>query len=238
MGFSLMENFHQPYLATSCADFWRRWHISLSTWFRDYLYIPLGGNRKGKWRKYFNLLVVFLVSGLWHGAQWSYVAWGGLNGLYQVIGDILKPIRTKVLGVLHIRREWKAWKVLRIVLTFCLIDFAWLFFRAPSFMTGIAMIQRVHDELWPQSLFLIGTDGSMGLYTLGLDVAEFWLAMASILLLIVVDIVKEKRPIRPMITRLPVVPRWIFYFVSVYVILIFGAYGPGFDASAFIYFQF
>lgn len=238
MGFTLMENFKQPYLATSCADFWRRWHISLSSWFRDYLYIPLGGNRKGKWRKYFNNLVTFLVSGLWHGAQWSYVAWGGLNGLYQVIGDILKPARTKVLDALHVNREWKIWKALRILLTFCLIDFAWLFFRAPSFLTGVAMIRRTLTNLYPDALFTVGADGSLGLYTLGLDVAEFWLAIVAILILAVVDILKEKRPLRPYITRLPVVPRWIFYFVSVYVILIFGAYGPGFDASAFIYFQF
>ena len=87
-------------------------------------------------------------------------------------------------------------------------------------------------------MFTVGADGSLGLYTLGLDVAEFWLAIVAILILAVVDILKEKRPLRPYITRLPVVPRWIFYFVSVYVILIFGAYGPGFDASAFIYFQF
>lgn len=238
LGFSLMENFRQPYLSLSCSEFWRRWHISLSSWFRDYLYIPLGGNRKGRWRKYFNNLVTFSVSGLWHGAQWSYVAWGGLNGLYQVIGDILKPARLKVLNALHIDRETRVWRAVRIVMTFCFIDLAWLFFRAPSFMTGVRMIHRVLRNLYVSSLFIPGPDGSLGLYTLGLDAAEFWLAVVAIIILAVVDMVKEKHPIRPMVTALPTVPRWIFYLVSVYVILIFGAYGPGFDASSFIYFQF
>ncbi len=238
LGFSLMKNFNQPYLSKSCGEFWHRWHISLSSWFRDYLYIPLGGNRKGKWRKYFNNLTTFAVSGLWHGAQWSYVAWGGLNGLYQVVGDILKPVRLKVLSALHINRESRIWSALRMVLTFCLIDFAWLFFRAPSFLTGVAMIRRAVTCLWPDSLFTVGVDGSLGLYTLGLDIADFWLAMACILILAAADIIKEKRPIRPYITRLPLAPRWIVYFVCLYAILIFGAYGPGFDAAAFIYFQF
>lgn len=87
MGFDLMENFNTPYLADSVTGFWKRWHISLTSWFRDYLYIPLGGNRKGKFRKYVNIMIVFLVSGLWHGASWHYVAWGGINGFYQIVED-------------------------------------------------------------------------------------------------------------------------------------------------------
>lgn len=238
LGFSLMKNFNQPYLSKSCGEFWHRWHISLSSWFRDYLYIPLGGNRKGKWRKYFNNLVTMTVSGLWHGAEWSYVAWGGLNGLYQVIGAILKPAREKVPSVLHVNRESKLWSAVRIVFTFCLIDFAWLFFRAPDFPTAIAMIRRAVTCLWPDALFAVSADGTLGLYTLGLDKASFWLAMICILILAVADLVKEKHPIRPLITGLPVVLRWIVYLVCLYAVLIFGAYGPGFDAAAFIYFQF
>ena len=95
MGFQLMENFNCPYFAKSVAEFWRRWHISLTSWFRDYLYIPLGGNQKGTVRKYLNVMIVFLVSGLWHGAQWTYVVWGGLNGLFQVAGNIFAPVRKR-----------------------------------------------------------------------------------------------------------------------------------------------
>ena len=241
LGFRLMENFRQPYLSKSCGEFWRRWHISLSSWFRDYLYIPLGGNRKGKRRKYFNNFITFLVSGLWHGSQWSYVVWGGLNGIYQIIGDILKPFRQKIIHILHIPQHSKLWTAVRILMTFCFIDFAWLFFRAPSFMTAISMICRTVIGLYPESLLAVGPNGtvtSLGIYTLGLDIAEFWLAIIAILILLIVDLIKEKRPIRPYIAKLPLVPRWAFYLVSLYIILIFGAYGPGFDAAAFIYFQF
>ncbi|MCI8881020.1 MAG: MBOAT family protein, partial [Clostridiaceae bacterium] len=101
LGFRLMVNFRQPYFARSTQDFWRRWHISLSSWFRDYLYIPLGGSRKGTARKYWNLLAVQLTSGLWHGANWTYVVWGGLNGLYQIAGAALAPWRERICSRLH-----------------------------------------------------------------------------------------------------------------------------------------
>ena len=105
LGIQLMENFDAPYLSASVAEFWRRWHISLSSWFRDYLYIPLGGNRKGKIRKYINLLITFGVSGLWHGADWSYVIWGLLNGVWQVIGDLLTPFKKKAARILDIKED-------------------------------------------------------------------------------------------------------------------------------------
>lgn len=118
----------------------------------------------------------------------------------------LETRAVKLLSALHINRESRIWSAVRIVCTFCLIDLAWLFFRAPSFLTGVAMIHRAVTCFSFESLFLTGADGSLGLYTLGLDVAEFWLAVVCILILAIADIVKEKRPIRPMITRLPLVP--------------------------------
>lgn len=105
LGIQLMENFDAPYLSLSISEFWRCWHISLTSWFKDYLYIPLGGSHKGKIRKYMNKMIVFLLSGLWHGAQFSYVAWGGLNGLYQIAGEILQPIRDKMVSVLQLNRK-------------------------------------------------------------------------------------------------------------------------------------
>lgn len=106
LGIRLMENFQSPYLAVSVADFWRRWHISLTSWFRDYLYIPLGGSRCSKWRKYMNKMIVFLVSGLWHGAKISFVVWGGLNGLYQIIGEILQPLRDKLVKLFLLKPQF------------------------------------------------------------------------------------------------------------------------------------
>src|SRR5208282_106007 len=118
MGFDLMINFNRPYLATTISEFWRRWHISLSTWFKDYLYIPLGGSRHGRGRSVFNLMVTFLVSGLWHGANWTFVVWGGLNGLF-VIGEMLcRPLASANPYPLHTSRVWTA---IRTLTTFGLI---------------------------------------------------------------------------------------------------------------------
>lgn len=119
LGIRLMENFNAPYFSQSVSEFWRRWHISLSSWFRDYVYVPLGGNRKGTLRKYVNIMIVFLVSGLWHGAGWSYVAWGGLNGAYQVIGSVLKPLRDKTVAILGLHRDSFAHKMAKTFLLLC-----------------------------------------------------------------------------------------------------------------------
>ena len=127
IGNYLMENFDTPYFARSISEFWHRWHISLSTWFRDYVYIPLGGNRRGKGRKYRNLLLTFAVSGLWHGAGWNFVVWGMLNGLYQVAGDLTGPLRARLQKKLHIHTDCGSYRLVQGVVTFLLVDFAWLF---------------------------------------------------------------------------------------------------------------
>ncbi|MDR3049987.1 MAG: MBOAT family protein [Elusimicrobiota bacterium] len=150
MGFRLMNNFNAPYLAQSIQDFWRRWHISLSTWFRDYLYIPLGGNRCGRLRKYFNTLIVFVVSGLWHGANWTYVVWGALHGVYQVAGGITKPYREKAFDFLQIDKNSAIVKIWRTLFVFVLVDIGWVFFRASSISAAIGMIGRIFSyfQLW------------------------------------------------------------------------------------------
>ena len=128
LGFELMENFRQPYLAASISDFWRRWHISLSTWFRDYLYIPLGGNRKGPVRTYFNLAVTMLLCGLWHGASWTFVAWGALHGVFLAVHRKAMPNGGPPTNSNGFRLRSAA----GVFLTFSLVCFAWIFFRAPS----------------------------------------------------------------------------------------------------------
>ncbi len=132
MGFTLMENFETPFFAMSIKEFWRRWHISLSMWFRDYLYIPLGGSRCSKIKKYCNIIITFLVSGLWHGANWTYVLWGGLHGLYQVVGEILKPVRNNIHSILGTNTDNFSYKLSCVLKTFILTDFAWIFFRADN----------------------------------------------------------------------------------------------------------
>ena len=133
MNIKLMENFKQPYLATGMADFWSRWHISLSSWFRDYLYIPMGGNRKGEWRRKFNVLVVFLLSGLWHGANWTFVIWGLLHGLLVIILTRKLPARAKN----------KLYTAASVVVTFLLVTFLWIFFRSENIHMACDYIRQI-----------------------------------------------------------------------------------------------
>ena len=234
MGVRLMENFRAPYLATSISDFWKRWHISLSTWFRDYLYIPLGGNRCSKGRKYFNIMVVFLTSGLWHGAAWNYVLWGGLHGLYQIIGDLLKPLKERCYRIFKVNTTVKSFQWGQIIVTFLLVDFAWVFFRAPSLFQAIDMMKNALSHMDPWAIF----DGS--LYTWGLSIYEFWIAVVSIILLLIIDIVKveKKNGLRDAFFRQNILFRWGVYIGAICAIFLFGIYGPQFTAQEFIYFQF
>lgn len=233
MGFELMENFHQPYLATSVADFWRRWHISLTSWFRDYLYIPLGGNRRGKWMKYRNIMIVFLSSGLWHGANWTYVIWGGMNGLFQIIGAETKALRAKLGRALRLREGSGSARLLAQVVTFLLVDFSWIFFRAETLTDAVTVVRQLFSAFNPWVLF----NGT--LYTLGLSQVDFWVGILAILTIMAVDVMHEKGiQIRELILKQSLWFRWSLYFAAIFVILIFGFYGPNYDAAQFIYFQF
>lgn len=233
LGFDLMENFRQPYLGVSVADFWRRWHISLTSWFRDYLYIPLGGNRKGKWTKYRNIMIVFLASGLWHGANWTYVIWGGLNGLFQIIGAQTKKLRSAVKARLGIRENSGSGRLLSVIITFLLVDFTWIFFRAATLGDAVTVFRQLFSVFNPWVLF----DGT--LYTLGLSMVDFWVGILAILVIAAVDLLHERNiHIREWILRQNLLFRWTVYFVALFTILIFGFYGPNYDAAQFIYFQF
>lgn len=233
MGFRLMENFNAPYLAGSVADFWRRWHISLSTWFKDYLYIPLGGNRRGQARKYINLLVVFCVSGLWHGAEWTFIIWGGLNGLYQIIGSLLRPVRNKVTELLQLRKDTLSHKAAQIVCTFILIDISWLFFRAQNITEALAIIKSIFTVHNPWILF----DDS--LYSLGLSAKSFRIIPIALAILVFADIMKYRGVcIRKVILRQDYWFRWMVVAGSILLISLFGIWGSSYDAKNFLYFQF
>lgn len=143
MGFHLMLNFRTPFRSGSISEFWQRWHISLSTWFRDYLYIPLGGNRVVRWRWYYNLMVVFLVSGLWHGADWTYVIWGGLHGLFFVLAIVFAPLMARFTAGIGLDARPGLKRALNVFITFQLVSFSWIFFRAESFPDAITLCQRL-----------------------------------------------------------------------------------------------
>lgn len=233
LGINLMENFDAPYLSVSVAEFWRRWHISLTSWFKDYLYIPLGGSRKGKIRKYFNKLIVFLVSGLWHGAGLSYVVWGGLNGLYQVIGEILTPVRDFLVMHLGLHRESMGHRFVHMIGTFVLVDFSWIFFRANSFDDALTVIKQMR-HLDNAVIFWNGA-----LYDCGLDSKNFGLMILGIGLLFVADLLKRKKVcIREIIQSQDDWCKSVVIAFSICAILLFGIWGPGYNEANFIYFQF
>lgn len=228
-----MKNFSQPYLAVSISDFWRRWHISLTSWFRDYLYIPLGGNRKGKARKWINTMIVFLVSGLWHGAGWTYVLWGGINGLLIVLGEILKPIRTKLINIFHVQPDNAGNRFLRRIFTFAMVTFAWLFFRAESMDQAGVILSRIITKWQPWAFW----DGSF--WQLGINGANLTVLLISLLAVLFISI-KSEHGIdwRDALLHQGYVARLLVYLILVFSILIFGLYGPSFDAASFIYVDF
>ena len=233
MGFQLMDNFNSPYLSQSVAEFWRRWHISLSSWFKDYLYFPLGGNRKGKVRKYINIMIVFLVSGLWHGANWSYVVWGGLNGIYQVVGAIFTPVRNRIKEKLHLKKSPLPLVIIYMIVTFILVDFTWIFFRADNVQHAFAVIDSIFN-MNNQVLLENGT-----LYDLGLSRPNFIVLGVSLVILLAADICKYRGiKVRSVILNLNIVIRWAVIIAGILGILVFGIWGSGYSATNFIYFQF
>lgn len=216
MGFDLMTNFRRPYFAQSCAEFWQRWHISLSTWFRDYVYIPLGGNQVSKTRNYANLLITFVVSGLWHGANWTYVIWGGLNGLYQIVFKI-SGINPSKKGS---EEKSPLTYISNVFLTFILICFSWIFFRADSFSHAIEIIKRIGTEFGP----LFKGDNSSFVY-----------GILGIVLLFLKDGFDEFFPTkRVFLNSSHRLVRMISYAVIVILTMLIGV----FDGGQFIYFQF
>lgn len=229
LGFELMENFKQPYLATSIKDFWRRWHISLSSWLRDYLYIPLGGNRGSKWKKYRNLMITFLVSGLWHGANTTFVLWGGLHGLYQVIGELTAPVFASIYKRFHVDRETFSWKFLRVIKTFLLVDIAWVFFRADSVQSAFLILRRC-TLLSNTGLLLNG-----GLYQLGLNERNMTILAIALLALLIVSVMRERGiQVLAWLSGQNIVFRYAVYWSGLVLIL----FSMDIVGQEFIYFQF
>ncbi|MCI8271022.1 MAG: MBOAT family protein [Erysipelotrichaceae bacterium] len=221
MGYQLSRNFNMPYFADSIKDFWRRWHISLSTWFKEYVYVPLGGNRKGFFRTQLHIMIVFLASGLWHGAAWNFVIWGGLHGLYQVVENVIRRIRPKQREVSTARR------LAKILWTFVLIDFAWIFFRANTLSDSFFIIRN---------LFCFGMTGDLSM--LGFQTIEALVLLISLTAVFLLDIASLNWNLKRIFYGQHLIIRWFIYYFILFFIIIFGMYGPGFDAQEFIYFQF
>ena len=213
LGFDLTENFRRPYFAFSVTDFWHRWHISLSTWLKDYVYIPLGGSRCSKVRNYWNIFVTFLVSGIWHGANWTFIVWGAFHGVAQIIEKFFGLNRCNDGG-------W--WKMLRVCVTFLFINFTWVFFRLPSISDGLSVISKVFS-----------VDGGADLYLAGPRDAFF--IVVGIIILFAKDLKDEYWPtgIYLLNSRVGFI-RWSMYLFLIVTILLTGV----FDAGQFIYANF
>ncbi len=233
LGVELMENFDSPYLSLSVADFWRKWHISLTGWFRDYLYIPLGGSRKGKVRKYINVFIVFLVSGLWHGASVTFVIWGVINAIYQIIGELLTPFKKYIVYYFRVDSNSLGIKLIRVLLTFILVDFSWVFFRANYTLEAINIIKSMFFTHNPWVL----VDGS--LYNCGLSAGNFHVLIMAVFVLFIADLCKAKEiRIRDILVKQAFPIRVIMIDMIILIILIWGMWGSVYNTESFIYFQF
>jgi D-alanyl-lipoteichoic acid acyltransferase DltB (MBOAT superfamily) len=224
LGFNLMDNFRRPYLATSVPEFWgkKRWHISLSNWFRDYMYIPMGGSKVSKSRMYFNQMAVFVVSGLWHGANWTFVIWGALNGLYQVATLLTAGIRAR-LGQ-FIRLPAALGSLLGAFVTFHLVLIAWVFFRAKTVTDAVDILGLMAGAI-PKLPTLISSYPFTG---------ELVLSFVLIVALLVIEILDERRPISERLRDKPVVVRWGYYYALLVCLVVIGKWG----LSQFVYMQF
>lgn len=226
MGFRLMENFRLPYFATSIKDFWSRWHISLSTWFKDYVYFPLGGNRVGQLKWYRNLMIVFLVSGLWHGANWTFIVWGGLHGTYLVIEAILSRNGISVSSDSRFFKRMTGWFI-----TMVLVVFGWIFFRAQNLDSALALICSAFD--FSGNGFGVNVD--LGYGESILNKVELMLCFGVVFVLIGLNWLERKKDISSVLGSWSPALRWGMYFALTMGILITANFSSKAD---FIYFQF
>jgi len=231
LGIGLTSNFRQPYFSLSVAQFWRRWHISLSSWLKDYVYIPLGGSRCGKIRNYFNLIVTFAVSGLWHGYGLKYLFWGLLHGIYQVCGKVTLGAREKLSMKLRVNRECASFKLLRMALTFVWVDLAWIIFRAESLRKGLGYIKCMFLNF---RVYQLGVSTLYNIETLDKRIINLFLI--GLVILLAVDILHETgKSIIAMLDKQNLLFRWMIYIGAVTFIIIGFAQIYGLDAGGFVY---
>ncbi len=230
-GIDLLRNFNRPYASRSIKEFWRRWHMSLMGWLKDYVYIPLGGSRVSRVRRYANIIAVFALSGIWHGTGLTFLFWGLLNAFYQIAGELLTPLRERALAISHIARDGRLHRVLSTITTFVLVTIGWVFFRAETLADAFYIVPRMFV---PTAAFL----KHLGSFEIGLDQPEVILTAVCVLIVFAVDFVSAKIDLPTLVYRQPVVVRWAFYQVATLVVLIFGAYGPSLKSADFVYFKF
>lgn len=242
MGFRTMKNFDRPYGAHSLREFWRRWHISLSSWFRDYVYIPLGGNRVRLWRQGLNVVVTFLLSGLWHGANWTFITWGLVHGALLMLGTLTSGLRERVALVVGLGRVPRLWRVLQVACTFMIVTLAWVFFRARSMSDALYILSAIPRGLPADTWQLLSSASDLlqqqTLRTLGelfsVNPLDPPVLLASIVVMQIVQAVQGRGPLRERLAGSPVWVRWSLSVGLILWIMLFGKFGH----SEFIYMQF
>jgi alginate O-acetyltransferase complex protein AlgI len=229
-GYKLMDNFNRPYSARSIAEFWRRWHISLSTWLRDYLYIPLGGNRIAPVRLYYNIIIVFLICGFWHGANWTFISWGLIHGLYLVFGHLTRKARARIAQATGIGRNGFIHKGLQISMTFILVSLAWIFFRAASLSDAV----YIFSHLYTGWIDIFDANAMRSIILMRRPVINILITVLSLLFLWFVHLAEEHGNMRYLFGTKPLWFRWSVYYIMLTAVLLLSA--P--DTQKFIYFQF
>jgi len=231
LGVRLMQNFNSPYLAVSIIDFWRRWHISLSTWFRDYVYYPLGGNRVSPARFHFNILIVFVLSGAWHGAKWTFVIWGAIHAVFYLLAHALLPWQNRIKETMHGSPVQHPLAAVEILLTFCIVSFAWIFFRANSLHDALYVVSHLGQgwarapESMSEMMRQVFKFGPMTAFAIAL----IWATLIAWMM----RVEAVEHPLNLFGHRAFLV-RWAAYYAIVLSIVLLGTFG----SSSFIYFQF
>jgi D-alanyl-lipoteichoic acid acyltransferase DltB (MBOAT superfamily) len=235
MGFTLMQNFDRPYRAQTMSEFWRRWHISLSTWFRDYVYIPLGGNRVSPTRQRANQMAVFLLSGLWHGANWTFVVWGGIHGFYLIFADLTRKIRYRAVQVLGLEKLGAGYVYIQRFTVFVLASVAWVFFRADTIQKAFYIVTHfAKGEVFPLLARAFSGADWKTVLQIRFPQEDIWIGLLSIAFLFFIHEVQERRRVTDLISAWPAWAKYPLYFVSLFTLYHLGKFT---DAS-FIYFQF
>lgn len=237
MGFDLTNNFKGPFFSKTTSEFWQRWHISLASWWRDYLYIPMGGNRCSKIRAQFNLFATFFISGLWHGANWTYVAYGGLNGLYIIFSKWTGPLRTQMFEGKFMEISPRIFKLYQVIVTFVLFFLGLILFRSSTLAQALDIILRLHHGWWRFFYLMIQNNWKFtdrNLLRLDESLQSLIGSFLLISFLIWVDVLQRKKGIEIILTGTHWMVRWSFYFFVIFSLIFLGVYGE----NQFIYFQF
>ncbi len=249
-GISIRKNFNHPYFSKTMGEFWRRWHISLQEWFKDYIYYPVSASELTKsvkkhfkkrnnkraeelFASCFPVLVVWLITGIWHGASWTFVLWGLFHATLLIGGQVLEPVFKKTTDLLHIDTTNYGWGFLQMVRTFTLCCIGRVFFRASTIMESFALFKRMLFDFDFPSLFKAGL-----VEKLGFGAENMVISLLAVATLWVVDLLQERMPLRKTLAKQNLVFRWVILFVGLFAVIIFGIYGPGYTASSFIYEQF